>query len=102
MRSRPLEADAGTKIRQAILARAAYAATAAAAFPEESSTPALTPSRFIWLSITQAPRSLNEPVGRRNSSFRWEPGRATQGIRGVTVSPKVTVSHSGERGSASR
>src|SRR5581483_12109331 len=70
-------------------ARAAYAAIAEPALPDESSTTSRAPSARSAAMSTAAPRSLKDPVGLVLSTLnRSRPSR--EGSRGVPPSPSET------------
>ena len=88
-------ASAGTKMCDLIPARAAYADTDAPAFPDESSTNYETPYSRATESIVAVPRSLNDPVGFKNSSLAYSfrsgnlPPMVASSVSGVLPSPRV-------------
>src|SRR3954447_21134106 len=88
-------------------ARAAYAAADAAVLPVDAHRTASAPSRTAALTAHVMPRSLNDPVGFRPSSFSHTsaPTRSLKaGARtnGVAPSPSVTMGSPGANGSRSR
>ena len=64
---------------------------AVAALPEESITARVTPSSVAAVARTEAPRSLNDPVGMKKSHLRETPASRADSTSGVIPSPRLTL-----------
>ena len=87
---------AGAKTCARTPVRAEKAATDAPALPEESSTSSVTPDSTATASITDEPRSLNDPVRLSNSSLaerRATPSSAPSAGRAISGVSRGGSSH---------
>src|SRR5208337_4674222 len=79
---------------------AAYAANAPPAFPADGIASFRMPNSLAMLAATASPRALKEPVGFRDSSFKYKLGRPSflprrrAWISGVNPSPKHNTEES--------
>ena len=89
--------SSGQNTNASIPARLLYAASAAPALPFVGIAIRFIPSSLAILTAKESPRALNEPVGKRPSSFtrtRSSPADRRlflNGMSGVIISPRETI-----------